>query len=54
MPFDVPLDVAKADYPEYIFVKPLTPSEQKAAFHVKDGKGDDLCLKIISPSYEIQ
>lgn len=53
MPFVVPLAQAQADYPEYTFVSPLTPSEQKAAFHVRDQSGADLCLKIISPNYDI-
>lgn len=54
MPFIIPMDRAQADYPEYTFVSALTPSEQKAAFHVKDKKdGRDLCLKIIAPSYNI-
>lgn len=51
MAFLIPLDKAKADYPEYVFVKALAPSEQKAAFHVRDKQGEDLCLKIIAPSY---
>lgn len=53
MPFDVPMDQAEADYPEYTFISPLTPSGQKAAFHVKDTQGQDLCLKIIAPNYSI-
>ncbi len=52
MPYDVPLDDAKKNYPEYEFVAKLTPSEQKAAFHVRKG-GEDLCLKIINPTYEL-
>jgi serine/threonine-protein kinase len=52
MPYDVPIDQAKKDYPEYEFVAKLTPSEQKAAFHVRQS-GEDLCLKIIAPSYEL-
>ena len=39
-------------FPDYTFVRPLTPSEQKAAFHVKDKAGTDLCLKMIAPNYE--
>jgi len=54
MPFSVPIDQAKADYPEYSFISSLTPSEQKAAFHVQDSEGHDLCLKIISPDYNIE
>jgi serine/threonine-protein kinase len=39
-------------FQDYTFVQPLTPSEQKAAFHVKDKAGTDLCLKLIAPNYE--
>jgi len=53
MPFNVPMDQAQADYPEYTFISRLTPSEQKAAFHVKDAQGQNLCLKIIAPNYNI-
>jgi serine/threonine protein kinase len=53
MPFIVPLAVAQAEYPDFQFIAPLTPSEQKAAFHVKDSKGQDLCLKIIAPNYSL-
>lgn len=53
MPYVVPLDQARLLFPTYQFIKPLTPSEQKAAFHVRDQAGVDLCLKIISPNYEI-
>lgn len=53
MPFNVSMDQAQADYPGYTFICPLTPSEQKAAFHVRDVQGQDLCLKIIAPSYNI-
>jgi eukaryotic-like serine/threonine-protein kinase len=53
MPYTVPLLQAKAAYPEYYFITPLTPSEQKAAFHVRDRSGVDLCLKIIAPNYDI-
>lgn len=51
MPFSVAIDDAKTQFPAYTFIKPLTPSAQKAAFHVRDAAGTDLCLKIISPSY---
>lgn len=50
--FSVPLDEARVQFPEYHFVRALTPSAQKAAFHVKDDAGTDLCLKIVSPDYE--
>lgn len=53
MPFNIPIDQARNDYLEYTFLSPLTPSEQKAAFHVRDTQGQDLCLKIIAPNYNI-
>jgi len=53
MPFTVPMDQAQAMYTDYTFICPLTPSEQKAAFHVKDKQDHDLCLKIIAPNYSI-
>lgn len=53
MPYEVLLDDAKREFPEYEFVARLTPSEQKAAFHVRDSDGRDLCLKLISPNYSI-
>ena len=53
MPYVVSIDDAKAAYPEYEFVKALTPSAQKAAFHVRDKSKNDLCLKLISPDYDI-
>ena len=53
MPFVVPLDKAQAEYPEYIFIEALTPSEQKAAFHVEDQAGNHCCLKIIAPNYDV-
>lgn len=53
MPYHVGIEVAAAVYPEYRFVAPLTASEQKAAFHVKDADGNDLCLKIIAPDYRV-
>jgi eukaryotic-like serine/threonine-protein kinase len=52
MPYTVDMKRAAAMFPEYTFVRPLTPSEQKAAFHVKDATGADLCLKLIAPHYE--
>ena len=48
MVFKVEIDAARALFPEYEFVKSLTPSAQKSAFHVRCD-GVDLCLKIISP-----
>jgi eukaryotic-like serine/threonine-protein kinase len=53
MPFIVPIDDARLNFPEYTFISSLTPSEQKSAFHVKDSNGNDLCLKIISPNYDL-
>ena len=51
-PYVVPLAQATAMFPEYTFVCALTPSAQKAAFHVRDHAGQNLCLKIIAPNYE--
>lgn len=53
MPFIVPIDQARAQFPNFTFIQALTPSEQKAAFHVTDADGTNLCLKIISPDYNI-
>jgi len=53
MPYIVPIDQAKQSFPHFEFVSALTPSEQKAAFHVRDDNGRDLCLKLISPDYSI-
>lgn len=50
MTFTVPLAAAKALFPDYTFVRPLTPSAQKCAFQVQDSGGVDLCLKIIAPN----
>jgi serine/threonine protein kinase len=52
MPYVVTIDEARARVPEYTFVRALTPSAQKAAFQVRDGAGQDLCLKLIAPNYE--
>jgi len=49
MPYIVPIETARAWFPEYIFISSLTPSEQKAAFHVRKD-GQDLCLKLIAPT----
>jgi len=54
MPFEVDLETARAEFQQYEFVAALAPSEQKAAFHVKDGNGNDLCLKIINPNARIE
>jgi serine/threonine protein kinase len=53
MPYTVPIEQAKTWFPRYDFIAPLTPSEQKAAFHVRDGGGRDLCLKLIAPTYSV-
>lgn len=50
MPFLVPIDQARVEYPDYTFIAALTPSEQKAALHVRNIAGEDLCLKIIAPN----
>jgi eukaryotic-like serine/threonine-protein kinase len=52
MPYHVDIKDAEQMFPDYTFVGSLTPSEQKAAFHVKDKAGTDLCLKLIAPHYE--
>lgn len=53
MPFTIPIKDAQADFPDYKFIQALTPSEQKAAFHVQDANGEDLCFKIIAPNYSV-
>ncbi len=50
MPYIVSMDEASESFPQYSFVEALTPSEQKAAFHVRDVDGADLCLKLIAPA----
>ena len=50
--FTLTLKDAQAQFPDYTFVAALTPSAQKAAFHVRDRDGDDLCLKVVAPTYE--
>ena len=52
MTFTLTLQDAQVQFPDYKFVKALTPSAQKAAFHVRDRDGNDLCLKIVAPTYE--
>ena len=52
MTFALTLQDARAQFPDYTFVKALTPSAQKAAFHVRDHNENDLCLKIVAPTYE--
>lgn len=53
MVFTVPIDIARTAFPQYTFINALTPSAQKAAFHVRDEEGNDLCLKIIAPNYSV-
>lgn len=53
MPFSITIEEAQKQFPSLTFVKALTPSEQKAAFHVVDSEGNNLCLKIINPNHEI-
>lgn len=53
MPYHVPIEAVKKGFPQFSIISPLTPSEQKAAFHVRDSDGKDLCLKLISPKYDI-
>jgi len=53
MPFKVSIEETQKQYPEFEILGALTPSEQKAAFKVRDKKGNLLCLKIISPDYQI-
>src|SRR5260370_4916395 len=52
MPYRVDIKDAEKMFPDYTFVGSVTPSEQKADFHVKDKAGADLCLKLIAPNYE--
>jgi serine/threonine protein kinase len=49
VPFIVPIESAREQFPDYEFVSALTPSAQKSAFHVRRG-GKDYCLKIIAPN----
>jgi serine/threonine protein kinase len=53
MVYDIPIAQVQQDYQEFQIISKLTPSAQKAAFHVRDASGQDLCLKIISPDYEL-
>lgn len=53
MAFQVQLADAEKLFPEYTFISALTPSAQKAVFHVRDKSNHDLCLKIIAPTYEM-
>lgn len=53
MPFSISLTEAQKLFPEYTVIEALSPSEQKAAFHVCDANGVSFCLKIIAPGYEM-
>ena len=53
MPYVVDINDARQMFPDYTFVRALTPSEQKAAFLIKDQAGNPLCLKLIAPNYEL-
>ena len=50
MAYVVPISQARKCFPEFKFIKALTPSAQKAAFHVKKN-GKNFCLKLIAPDY---
>ncbi|UYN89191.1 MAG: serine/threonine protein kinase [Anaerolineales bacterium] len=54
MAFLFPIERARNFFPDLEFVAPLTPSQQKAAFLVRDSEGLELCLKIISPDYQAE
>ena len=54
MAYVVPIEQARSEFPDYTFLEALTPSAQKAAFHVRDQEGRDLCLKIIAPNCRIE
>jgi len=52
-PYTVPIEEARARFSEYEFLASLTPSAQKAAFHVRERNGErrHLCLKLIAPNF---
>lgn len=51
--FNIDIAAARVQHPDYEFVNALTPSAQKAAFHVRKG-GCDYCLKIIAPNQSLE
>lgn len=51
--FSIDITAARLQYPDYEFVGALTPSAQKAAFHVRKD-GCDYCLKIIAPNQSLE
>jgi len=53
MQFELSIEEAKRLFPEYDFISALPPSVQKAAFHVRDTDGRELCLKVIAPEYSM-
>ncbi|RNF36057.1 serine/threonine-protein kinase [Paracoccus methylarcula] len=53
MMFQVNINDASQQHPDYEFVTALTPSAQKAAFHVRRN-GEDFCLKIIAPTQSLE
>ncbi|MFY1709685.1 serine/threonine-protein kinase [Tritonibacter scottomollicae] len=53
MVFQVKIDEAIQQHPDYEFITALTPSAQKSAFHVKRN-GQDFCLKIIAPTQTLE
>ncbi len=54
MTYTVPIDQVRQQFPEYEILQALTPSAQKAAFHVRDrASGDERCLKLISPNSDV-
>ncbi len=53
MSYVVPIDQARQLAPEYTFVKSLSASSHKSAFEVFDSHGNHLCLKFISPDFDL-
>lgn len=51
--FTIDIAAAQIQHPEYEFVNALTPSAQKAAFHVRRD-GSNYCLKIIAPNQSLE
>jgi len=51
--FQIAIEDAKKEFPDFEFVAALTPSAQKAAFHVRR-EGVDFCLKIIAPNQSLE
>jgi len=53
MVFQLSIQEAALQHPDYEFVSALTPSAQKAAFHVRRD-GQDFCLKVIAPNQNLE